>query len=242
MGDALTHAIVAPKYTNCVEACVDAEFVACMVCACSSVITGVKPSELFGFAPRGRRFDVSPESLRALAQEATTVYAQGLADAPVHLTPLGVYRGRQMMLCWRPEAMQSLLADSDTLAFLEEYNFDTSSPEELVQSAAERLSDFYAGRRAAPKSTRAAGGYAASAFPHEVGVLLGFPVSDVREYMAHAGGGERVCGPWKVYGDVDKATRSFARFARAKKRCAQLSSKGYSVRDLIREHQARDLR
>ncbi len=242
MGDALTHAIVAPKYTNSVEACVDAEFVASMVCACSSVITGVKPSELFGFSPRGRRFDVSPESLRALAQEATTVYAQGLADAPVRLTPLGSYRGRQMLLCWRPEALQGLLNDEDSLAFLQEYGFDTHSPEDLVHSAAERLGDFYAGRRMAPRDAHATGGYAASAFPHEVGVLLGFPVGDVREYISHAGGGELACGNWKVYGDVDKATRSFARIARAKKRCALLSSKGYSVRGLIREHQAHDLR
>ncbi len=242
MGDALTHAIVAPKYTNSVEACVDAEFVASMVCACSSVITGVKPSELFGFSPRGRRFDVGSESLHALAQEATTVYAQGLSDSPVRLTSLGAYRSRQMLLCWRPEALQSLLDDGDTRAFLEEYGFDTRGPAELVQSAAGRLGDFYAGRRTAPKDAHATGGYAASAFPHEVGVLLGFPVKDVREYIAHAGAGELACGNWKVYGDVDRATRSFARIARAKKRCALLSSKGYSVRDLIREHQAHDLR
>ncbi len=226
MGDALTHPIVAPSFTTDVASCVDAEFVSCLVCSCSSVITGVKPAELFGFSPRGRRFNVSAERLSALAREATTVYAQGLADAPVHLALLGEQRGRQMLLCWRPEALAALLDDDAARAFLRRYELDVSAPEALAHSAASRLRAFYASGRSS------------GAFPHEVGILLGFPVEDVEGFIAHAGRGELACGKWKVYGDVVLAQRSFARMARAKKRCALLSERGYSVRGLIRDRAA----
>ncbi len=50
------------------------------------------------------------------------------------------------------------------------------------------------------------------AFPHEIGLFLGYPPEDVEGFIA-----QRTCakcvGCWKVYGDVERAQRLFARYA-----------------------------
>ena len=51
-------------------------------------------------------------------------------------------------------------------------------------------------------------------FPHEIGLFLGYPVEDVVGFMEHKGQNFKLCGPWKVYGDVEAAKRCFARIQR----------------------------
>ena len=43
------------------------------------------------------------------------------------------------------------------------------------------------------------------AFPHEVGVLLGYPLADVLAFIAHDGRDELACGVWKAYIDPEGA-------------------------------------
>lgn len=48
-------------------------------------------------------------------------------------------------------------------------------------------------------------------FPHEIGLFLGYPPEDVDGFI-HRKGEAKCTGCWKVYGDVDKAEKTFARF------------------------------
>ena len=53
-------------------------------------------------------------------------------------------------------------------------------------------------------------------FPHEIGVFLGYPLEDVIGFCRHKGEGCKLCGYWKVYGDVDHAKQCFAAFDRCR--------------------------
>ncbi len=52
-------------------------------------------------------------------------------------------------------------------------------------------------------------------FPHEIGLLLGYPAEDVRGFVEHQGEDYRYNGYWKVYGDVERAKEIFAGYAKA---------------------------
>lgn len=52
-------------------------------------------------------------------------------------------------------------------------------------------------------------------FPHEIGLFLGYPPEDVREFIRNRGENSLATGYWKVYGDVRGARRSFRQFRRA---------------------------
>ena len=48
--------------------------------------------------------------------------------------------------------------------------------------------------------------------PHEIGLFLGYPLEDVRGFVRHKGKNYKLCGYWKVYGDVERAKRCFRRY------------------------------
>ncbi|MDR0720879.1 MAG: DUF3793 family protein [Treponema sp.] len=49
-------------------------------------------------------------------------------------------------------------------------------------------------------------------FPHEVGFFLGFPVEDVLGFVKHRGQNYKLCGYWKVYGNVSRAKECFRKY------------------------------
>lgn len=52
------------------------------------------------------------------------------------------------------------------------------------------------------------------AFPHEIGLFLGYPPEDVEGFRLHRGRDYKLCGCWKVYSDVEGARQCFRRYAR----------------------------
>lgn len=53
-------------------------------------------------------------------------------------------------------------------------------------------------------------------FPHEIGILLGYPIEDVEGFIKNKGENYLFRGCWKVYGNVEQAKKMFEqiRFAR----------------------------
>jgi hypothetical protein len=49
-------------------------------------------------------------------------------------------------------------------------------------------------------------------FPHEIGLFLGYPVEDVLGFVKHKGQNYKLCGYWKVYGDVEQAKLRFRQY------------------------------
>lgn len=54
-------------------------------------------------------------------------------------------------------------------------------------------------------------------FPHEIGLLLGYPLEDVIGYIKNQGQQALENGYWKVYGDVKRAKDMFQQYDQAKK-------------------------
>jgi hypothetical protein len=49
-------------------------------------------------------------------------------------------------------------------------------------------------------------------FPHEIGLFLGYPVDDVLGFVKHKGKNFKLCGYWKVYGNVERAKLCFRQY------------------------------
>ena len=54
-------------------------------------------------------------------------------------------------------------------------------------------------------------------FPHEIGLFLGYPAEDVKGFICHNAGKCKCCGYWKVYGNVEQAEKTFAKFTKCKR-------------------------
>jgi hypothetical protein len=73
---------------------------------------------------------------------------------------------------------------------------------------------------------------AETGFPHEIGLFLGYPVSDVVGFMRHCGKNCLLCGCWKVYGEEEKAIRTFARYRKCSAIYSRLFDNGYPLTKL----------
>lgn len=70
-------------------------------------------------------------------------------------------------------------------------------------------------------------------FPHEMGVLLGYPIEDVEGFISHQGRNYLGMGPWKVYENVPKKEQLFREFERAKETMIGLLFCGMSMESII---------
>lgn len=71
-------------------------------------------------------------------------------------------------------------------------------------------------------------------FPHEIGLLLNYPVEDVYGFMKK-GNEQCLCnGYWKVYDDVLGKIELFHRFDLAKEVMAELIAYGISMQEIVR--------
>ena len=62
-------------------------------------------------------------------------------------------------------------------------------------------------------------------FPHEIGVFLGYPAEDVEGFITNKGENYKLCGCWKVYGNAEKARRTFESYDRCRELlCGRLNA------------------
>ena len=70
-------------------------------------------------------------------------------------------------------------------------------------------------------------------FPHEMGLLLGYPAEDVRGFVENEGKNFLYSGYWKVYADVEEKRRLFQKFENAKETVIQLLSYGVGIQEIL---------
>lgn len=69
-------------------------------------------------------------------------------------------------------------------------------------------------------------------FPHEMGLLLGYPVEDVEGFIKNKGDKYLYCGYWKVYGHVEEKRILFEKFEEARKSLIQFLNEGRSISEM----------
>lgn len=72
------------------------------------------------------------------------------------------------------------------------------------------------------------------AFPHEIGVFLGYPPEDVTGFIENHGEHFKLCGAWKVYGSVETAKRTFANYDKCRNFLCNKLSEGADIYRLLK--------
>lgn len=74
-------------------------------------------------------------------------------------------------------------------------------------------------------------------FPHEMGLLLGYPVEDVKGFIENHGENYLYSGYWKVYDRVEQKKQLFRRYEEAKESLIQLLANDIDIRLIIEIYQ-----
>ena len=70
-------------------------------------------------------------------------------------------------------------------------------------------------------------------FPHEIGLFLGYPPEDVAGFQRHRGRNCKLCGHWKVYSDVEGASRLFRKYDRCREILCRRLSHGLTIPQVL---------
>lgn len=136
-----------------------------------------------------------------------------LGPKGVALTVLCEREGRALLYLYREAELDRTLKRDDTRAFLRRCGYREMGAEAALNQLRRRLSR-------------------SSDFPHEIGVFLGYPLTDVIGFICNQGQNCLCCGCWKVYSNECDALRAFARFRKCKEVYGRLFASGCPLSQL----------
>jgi len=136
-----------------------------------------------------------------------------LGKKGISLLLLHRYQQTALIYVYRRTRLQDDLRKSGVAAFLAQYGYQSTD----IDYALSRLSErFNAGED----------------FPHEIGLFLDYPLSDVIGFIENEGRNCKLAGCWKVYSDEHAASKLFAKFKKCKDVYSRLWNEGKTVLQL----------
>ena len=115
----------------------------------------------------------------------------------VTMTILKTARGKALIYLYRAAELEKALNDAGVRRLLSSCGYRCFDGAGAVDKLRERLNGI-------------------EAFPHEIGVFLGYPLEDVLGFIQNGGRNCLSCGCWKVYSNECAALAAFARFEKCK--------------------------
>jgi len=174
---------------------------------CSPTLAGLKTGSLFR-CPYTEEKTLTKE-IRALNRR--------LVPKGLRILPLRLDRKAKTALIYlyRPTDLKRDLSDDETGRLLCERGYTPAKAEGCIRDLVERLQK-------------------SKDFPHEIGLFLGYPPEDVRGFIENRACGHKCVGCWKVYGDVDKAQKTFERYEKCTRIFCRAYEKGSSLEGLAK--------
>jgi len=219
--------LLARSEDTTIEGCTSGESAVCLdLCSClvrhaAGVLSGVKPASLFGYVARGGRGVLAGERSRTI-RDVLSAAMRALAGEGLKAMVLDVSDQRYTLLVYRPAHVAHVLADPDARDFLRALGYEARGCDEVMRTLYVRMRSYYG---AADRSSR-------PEYPHEVGLVLGYPLEDVRGFME--GGCETCRGPWRAFGDERRSRATFGRVARCEGRCRERYRQGECFGSIVR--------
>lgn len=127
-------------------------------------------------------------------------------------------QGKVMFLVYQKEQLWQYLSSPQIRAFLQEYGYIYDGIEEALKVFVQRYADYLCNRKV---------------FPHEMGIMLGYPIEDVKSFIRNNGKNYLHAGYWKVYHNLEAALELFESYDRAIAYIMSLVTKGISITNIL---------
>ncbi len=171
---------------------------------CSPVLAGIKTGNLFSWSYSSRK-----EVYDDLRRINRKLRRKGLTAIPLKFTEKKV-----LIYVYRTSSLQKDLSRPEVRHILAECGYtDLSGDQAYIRQLRKNLRDN-------------------GAFPHEIGLFLGYPPEDVAGFILNKANNYKYRGYWKVYGDVEKCRALFSKFSHCTRIYCRLAEQGRSLEEL----------
>ena len=171
-------------------------------------LSGMKQANLFSFP-----LEQLPQFRDEVGQ-----YQKKLASVGIALLYLYCCRKRIFLLVYREKELNTYLKQPQVQELLMTHGYPSPSQADFLTQTLLHLRKRIS---------------AYQEFPHEIGFFLGYPVEDVLNFIQQKGQNYKICGYWKVYGDVSEALRIFASYELCRTQMMEQVQRGVSLFSLL---------
>lgn len=141
-----------------------------------------------------------------------------LRNSSISYYVLSEHMGRETILLYRKEQLMTYLQESKVQAMLQGFGYLGKNFGEILSLFRLRYQSYVMGT---------------GSFPHEMGLLLGYPAEDVEGFICNKGRNSLCTGYWKVYQNPVAKKQLFQRFEWVSEAMIRLMLAGTSVSDII---------
>lgn len=170
---------------------------------CSPTLAGLKTGSLFSCRCTSKQ-DLTLE-IRQLNKK--------LVPKGLRILPLRVWNGRALIYVCRLSGLAKDFSDAQAKRLLESYGYQPEKTNECILHLIQRLQTE-------------------QEFPHEVGLFLGYPPSDVCAFIENKACNQKCVGCWKVYGNEEDAKKIFDQYDKCTKLYCDQWKNGKSIEGL----------
>lgn len=165
-------------------------------------LAGLKTANLFPVKLEGE--DVIP-SLRRVNR---VLNGKGMRAIPLKKNNDSI-----LLYLFRPERLRKDLRQPESACILEEMGYPSNQMDLCISCLIRHLKED-------------------ESFPHEIGLFLGYPPSDVKSFMASSREGVKCTGCWKAYSNPEEAERIFEKYRKCSRVYRREMKKGRSLESL----------
>ena len=170
---------------------------------CAPTLAGIKTGNLFSCAYSSR------EELLSYVRELN----RRLVPKGLCLLPMRYSEKRVLLYLYRPTQLKRDLQNEYAAQMLRDAGYSCASCEQCVVRLIRRLREN-------------------TEFPHEIGLFLGYPPEDVRGFIENKADNFKCVGTWKVYGDAEKAQKTFTLYRKCESVYRRQWSHGKTIEQL----------
>lgn len=154
-----------------------------LVQCCAPTLAGLKTGSMFCCPYEGR------EALMGELRRLNRL----LSPRGLRIAPLRLGEARALLYLFRPARLERDLSGGCAREILSQAGYEGCCMGKCMQCLIRRLQN-------------------SGEFPHEVGLFLSYPPEDVRGFIDNRAQNYKLSGLWKVYGNEEKARRTFEQY------------------------------
>jgi len=175
---------------------------------CSPTLLGLKQASLFSCS-----MDKGKEIFREMNN-----YNSLLNSKDIFFKVLYSYKTKFFVIAYKKKPMLTSLKSHNVHCVLSSIGYPPVNSESDIDKALDFLGNRFS---------------SLDAFPHEIGFFLGYPESDVLEFIKQKGQNFKFCGYWKVYSNEENAIKIFKRYKKCKEVLSNKINSGICVLEIL---------
>lgn len=141
-----------------------------------------------------------------------------LDNSPLSIHLLHKNKKNEIILIYREANLKEYLFKDEVKTYLKELGYKRCDLNYVLNKLTKRFSSFYNKE---------------SAFPHELGIILNYPIEDIKGFIENGGKNYLACKYWKVYSNLNETLKVFKEFDKALETSLKQLLSGYRLNEII---------